>query len=61
MSKSKVRFISYDGAYPNLCRGTLKLEIDGKQYALERMLLFPEAVFTLMTIGKTMFLPVLGT
>lgn len=26
----KVKFISYDGKYPNLCSGTLKLEIDGE-------------------------------
>lgn len=31
-SSSRVKFISYTGKYPNLCRGTLTLEIDGKQY-----------------------------
>lgn len=27
-----VKFISYTGRYPNLCRGILTLEIDGKEY-----------------------------
>jgi len=27
----KIKFVSYDGEYPNLCRGKLTLEIDGKQ------------------------------
>ena len=27
---SKVKFINYSGEYPNLCRGILTLEIDGK-------------------------------
>lgn len=27
-----VKFISYTGAYPNLCSGTLTLEIDGVEY-----------------------------
>lgn len=27
-----VKFISYSGQYPNLCNGTLTLEIDGIQY-----------------------------
>ena len=29
---TRVKFISYTGEYPNLCRGVLTLEIDGKQY-----------------------------
>lgn len=27
-----IKFISYTGAYPNLCRGVLTVEIDGKEY-----------------------------
>ena len=30
---SNVRFVSYDGKYPNLCSGRLVLEISGKEYA----------------------------
>ena len=26
----KIEFVSYDGAYPNLCSGTLTLCVDGK-------------------------------
>ena len=28
----RVKFISYDGEYPNLCGGVLTLEIEGKEY-----------------------------
>ena len=27
----KLEFVSYDGAYPNLCSGTLTLKLDGKK------------------------------
>ena len=27
-----VKFISYTGEYPNLCKGVLTLEIDGVEY-----------------------------
>ncbi len=30
-----VKFISYTGAWPNLCRGTLTLEIDGVEYCFD--------------------------
>lgn len=30
MMKQEIKFISYDGKYPNLCSGKLTLEIDGE-------------------------------
>ena len=36
MILSILKFISYDGSYPNLCRGKLIMELDGKE------IIFPE-------------------
>ena len=33
-----VEFVSYSGSYPNLCRGTLILRIDGKEVEFKRAL-----------------------
>lgn len=33
-----IKFISYDGKYPNFCSGTLILEVDGKKRALSHAL-----------------------
>lgn len=33
-----IKFISYDGAYPNLCSGTLVLELDGTRYECDDIL-----------------------
>jgi len=35
----KVKFISYNGEYPNLCSGILVLDVDGKRFELERALI----------------------
>jgi hypothetical protein len=32
MRKPRVEFVSYNGAYPNLCAGTLVLRADGVEY-----------------------------
>lgn len=41
----KVKFISYDGKYPNLCSGTLVLEIDGKEHSFEYALISGGGVY----------------
>ena len=32
MRTHRVEFVSYDGAYPNLCAGTLVLRLDGEEW-----------------------------
>lgn len=29
----EIKFVSYDGKYPNLCSGTLVLNVDGEEYS----------------------------
>jgi hypothetical protein len=36
--RDMIKFISYDGKYPNLCSGTLTIEIDGELKILHRVL-----------------------
>lgn len=35
---AKVKFISYDGRYPNLCSGVLKLQVGKDVYKLDHIL-----------------------
>lgn len=34
-----IKFLGYDGAYPCLCFGTLKIKVNGKLYCLENALI----------------------
>lgn len=36
--KNKIEFISYNGSYPCLCYGILKIKLNGKLYELECVL-----------------------
>ena len=36
---NRVEFISYDGDFPNLCRGTLTLCVDGENVSIENCLI----------------------
>ena len=42
ITKEKIRFISYTGAFPNLCSGVLTLEIDGTAVSFGNSYLKPE-------------------
>ena len=42
MTKPKtIEIVSYDGRYPNLCFGRLKLKVDGKEYVTSPGVLCP--------------------
>lgn len=32
MNKTNIEFVSYTGAYPNLCSGILTMKVNGKEY-----------------------------
>ena len=42
-----IEFVSYDGKYPVLCHGTLKIRMDGKLYELKHCLTSGGAVYML--------------
>ena len=42
ITKEKIRFISYTGAFPNLCSGVLTLEIDGTPVSFGHSYMKPE-------------------
>jgi len=47
MKKERLKLISYDGTYPNLCSGKLIMELDGKE------IIFPD--YCLSSGGKVWF------
>ena len=40
-NKNRLKFISYDGNYPNLCSGTLIMELDGQEITREYLTVDP--------------------
>ena len=38
-NNAKIEFLGYDGAYPCLCFGTLKIKVNGKLYCLKNALI----------------------
>lgn len=44
MKKQRLEFVSYNGEYPNLCSGILKIKLDGK------IIIFPR--FCLLSGGR---------
>lgn len=39
MAMVHVKFLSYDGAYPNLCTGMLRFSLNGKEYCAKSALI----------------------
>ena len=42
---ANIEFIDYDGEYPCLCNGTLKIKVDNKDYNLECVMISGGAVY----------------